>query len=65
MLFSYFAGNIQLNQHLFPAKCVYQAFAGNADKRHRGGVSETPGHLSTIAPTIGGLGHLVILSREQ
>jgi hypothetical protein len=38
--FSYFAGNKQLNQHLFPAKCVYQVFAGNADKRHQGGVSE-------------------------
>jgi hypothetical protein len=38
--FSYFAGNKQLNQCLFPAKCVYQVFAGNADKRHRGGVSE-------------------------
>ena len=40
MVFSYFAGNKQLNQCLFPAKCVYQVFAGNADKRHRGGVSE-------------------------
>lgn len=34
---------------MFPAKYVYQVFAGNADKRHRGGVS---GALSTQPPAV-------------
>jgi hypothetical protein len=43
MVFGYFAGNMPLNQWIFPAKLVSSVFAGNALGGHQVGMHRSLG----------------------